>query len=380
MNQSLSCPRSRRYFTAIRVLPLLVCLAYLFGAGAGVGQASSRSKKKPLSPPAPSQVAGFSGGVGLFFPITPLSADNLQYWFTPQVEKAAMLGLQFVNLVVHWKDLEPREHVYAFDMLGRYIQAVKDQGLQCILRIYFNGGEYVQASPDWLFDEKGAGCCREGDYLQPLPWDKTYFAEMSSFMDALASWMAVDSRRRPQAMQISAGGVYGEMAVLGFDWQTAFQDDYDPFYNLLTAANKAHVDVFAAFSRKLASIPMVLMINHLYDNNPALNDQVMDYAWKNYGLRWFQSNAWSGDLEQQQYGPLILDMMERHAAGGLFSLEDEAGAHFETLARRIQRMEQIQSETGIHFQSVSLNIADLTTENQADIRYLAVSTRTGETL
>lgn len=89
------------------------------------------------------------------------------------------------------------------------------------------------------------------------------------------------------------------MAVLGFDWQTAFQDDYYQFYNLLTSANKAHMDVFAAFSRRLASIPLILMINQLYDNNPALNDPLMDYAYKNYGLRRFQSNSWSGELEQQ---------------------------------------------------------------------------------
>jgi hypothetical protein len=259
------------------------------------------------------------------------------------------------------------------------MQVITTSGLKCVLRIYFNGGWHIQASPDWLFEDKEAAYCREEDYMQPLPWDSIYFDEMTSFMDALAFWMTGGSQRQPQALQISAGGVYGETAVLGFDWQTAFQDDYDRFYNMLTDANKAHVDVFAAFSKRLASIPLILMINHLYDDNPALNDQLMEYAWENHGLRWFQSNAWSGDLEQQRYGPLVLDMMERHAAGGLFSLEDEAGAHYETLAQRIQRMEQIQFETGVHFQSVSLNIADLTTENQADIRYLASWTLAGKT-
>jgi hypothetical protein len=378
MNHQIPCSISRFHF-AIRLFSLLVCLIYLLCVGSSIAQASSRSKKKPSSPATASPAAVFSGGVGLFFPITPLSEDNLRYWFTPQIEKAAALGLQFVNLVVHWKDLEPQNNIYAFDMMGRYMQVIKTSGLQCVLRIYFNGGRHIQASPDWLFEEKGAAYCWEGDYIQPLPCDRIYFDEMTSFMNTLAIWMAGNSQRQPQALQISAGGVYGEMAVLGFDWQTAFQDDYDQFYNMLTAANKDHVDIFAAFSRKLASIPLILMINHLYDNNPALNDQLMDYAWKNHGLRWFQSNAWSGNLEQQRYGPLVLDMMERHAAGGLFSLEDEAGAHDETLAQRIQRMERIQFETGVHFQSVSLNIVDLTTENQADIRYLVSLTRTGKT-
>jgi hypothetical protein len=198
-------------------------------------------------------------------------------------------------------------------------------------------------------------------------------------MNVLAVWMAADTKRQPQALQISAGGVYGEMAVLSFDWQTLYQNDYDIFYEMLTTANKAHVDVFAAFSKKLASIPLILMINHLYDNNPAMNDQLMNYAWNTYGMRWFQSNSWSGELEMQWYGPLILDMMERHASGGVFLLEDEYGFNSETLEQRIVRIERIYSETGIRFRSVSLNLGDLTAANEAKIRYLQSWIQSGTT-
>lgn len=166
-----------------------------------------RSKKKPSAPLTSTPAVGFSGGVGLFFPITPLSEDNLRYWFTPQVEKAATLGVQFVDLIVHWKDFEPQSHVYAFDMLERYMQVIKSTGTQCVLRIYFNGGCHIQTSPDWLFEEKGAAYCWEGNYMQPLPWDRIYLNEMATFMDALASWMAGAIQRQPQALQLSAGGV-----------------------------------------------------------------------------------------------------------------------------------------------------------------------------
>jgi len=373
---------------------LIVSLSFVFFTGNGIAQVSSETKGRPKptptpkptpSPiptptPTPTPVVSFSGGVGLFFPITPLSDDNLRYWFTPNVEKAANFGMKFVNLIVHWQDLEPQNGVYTFDMLERYMQAIRVSGLQCVLRIYFNGGWHIQASPDWLFDEKGAAFCWEGDYRQPLPWDNTYSKEMTSFMDALATWMAADTKRKPQALQVSAGGCYGEMAVLGFDWQTIFQNDYDQFYNLLTTANKVHVDVFAAFSKKLALTPLILMINHLYDNNPAMNDQLMNYAWNTYGMRWFQSNSWSGELEMQWYGPLILDMMERHASGGVFLLEDEYGFNSETLEQRIVRIERIYSETGIRFRSVSLNLGDLTAANEAKIRYLQSWIQSGTTL
>jgi hypothetical protein len=75
-----------------RLLSFLVCLAYLVSIGSIIAQASSRSRKKPSSTAALSPTASFSGGVGLIFPITPLSEDNLRYWFTPQVENAAALG------------------------------------------------------------------------------------------------------------------------------------------------------------------------------------------------------------------------------------------------------------------------------------------------
>jgi len=155
MNHQIPCSITRSNFASIRLLSFLVCLVYLLCVGSGIAQASSHSRKKPSSPPPPPPAAGFSGGVGLFFPVTPLSEDNLRYWFTPQVQKAAALGLQFVNLVVHWKDLEPQDNIYSFDMLGRYMQVIKTLGLQCVLRIYFNGGRHIQASPDWLFEEKG---------------------------------------------------------------------------------------------------------------------------------------------------------------------------------------------------------------------------------
>lgn len=105
----------------------------------------------------------------------------------------------------------------------------------------------------------------------------------------------------------------------------------------------------------------------------------MDYAWEKYGLKWFQSNAWSGDLQEKWFGTEVLNMMVRHTANGFFSLEDETGVHYETLSQRIHRMEQIRLETGVFFQSVSLNSADLTTDNQGAIQYLISWIQAGKT-
>jgi hypothetical protein len=326
----------------------------------------------PTPLPDPISVGNFSGGVGVFQTVTPLTEDSLQGWFAPRMSQFASFGIQYVNLVVHWFDLESKDNQFSFDILGKYIQAVKSAGLQCVLRIYFNGGSYIQASPDWLFTDKKASYCLEGKYKQPLPWDTVYLQELNYFMEALASWMSLDKNRHPEAMQISAGGIYGEMSILGYDWENILNNDYDRFFDMLMGGEKIHVDIFSDFSKKLGSFPIILMISPLYDNNIEKSDLLMDYGWNTHGLRWFQSNTWSGDLQEKTtWGWKILDMMERHTSGGFFVLEDEDGySRGETLAKRINRMETIQSENGVHFTAVTLNAGDLTAANQTNIDYL----------
>jgi len=235
-------------------------------------------------------------------------------------------------------------------------------------------GLFRQARIGFLL-KKNAAWRLEGDYVQPLPWDDVYIQEMQFFMETLSNWMMAVTRGKPDAIQLSAGGIYGEMAVVGFDWQTMFAGDYDQFYILLMNAEKIHVDIFAAFSQKLGSVPLILMINHLYDNNPEVNDWLMDYAQQTYGLKWFQSNAWPGDLEEEWFGPLVVDMMKRHISTSLFSLEGESGFYHESLAQRIGRMQDIRNKTGVHFRAVMLNVGDLTDSNQWDIDYLSYWTQ-----
>jgi hypothetical protein len=314
--------------------------------------------------------AGFNGGVGLFLSVSPLSNNVLNYYAIPKTKLAKSYGLQFVNLVVHWKDLEPSDNSYKFQALADFVKAIKAQGLQCVVRIYFNGGSWIQASPNWLFDTKKATYYREGNYRQPVPWDQTYLDQMTQFMFQFGLWFKNNPNSLPDALQISAGGVYGEECILGLDWQTEFEGDYDAFYLQLVAAEKKHVNVFNTLSGYLNNLEAVLMINHLYDNNPEMDDMLMQHS-INLDVKWFQTNSWSGDLLGSWYGPLIMEMFERHRENNRFFLEDEFGSKISVpIAQRLNNIKTLQTLHSIKFNAVSISLDDLTSSNAPAISNL----------
>lgn len=316
--------------------------------------------------------AEFDGGVGIFLPVSPLSSNNLNYWVVPKAKTARSYGLQFVNLIVQWKDIEPKDDGFAFQTLGNFIKAVKKEGLQCILRIYFNGGSWIQSSPSWLFDQKKAAYYWEEGYRQPVPWDQTYLEEITEFMLKFGLWLKDNPAYRPDGWQMSVGGIYGEEAILGYDWQAVFKNDYDAFYLKLMDAEKKHVNVHAALSNLLSTISPILMVNHMYDGNPEMNDLLMQHA-MNLKVGWFQSNSWSGELLDAWYGPYLLEMLARHKDkdGNRFFLEDEYGSKSSTpVSDRLIKIGQIESDFGIRFKAVSLSVDDLSAANRPAITSL----------
>lgn len=64
-------------------------------------------------------------------------------------------------------------------------------------------------------------------------------------------------------------------------------------------------------------------------------------------------------------------MLSRHSDAGQFFLEDEYGSKFsETVAKRLERIKQIEQQNGIRFKAVSLNVDDLTSRNKKGIQSL----------
>lgn len=313
-----------------------------------------------------SAASSFSGGVGLFLAVSPLDKNMVTYYITPQAKKARSYGLQFVNLIVHWSDIEPSNDTFNFKMLQTAVKAVQTEGLKCVLRIYLNGGSYVQAAPNWLFDVRGAQSYLEGSFRQPVPWDPKYQEEMAELLMKLGTWLKDNGSVRPDAVQISAGGIYGEQGVLGIDWQTQFNGDYDAYYLRLIEAEKRHLEVFRMFAW-YHQVPSILMVAHLYDNNPDMDDLLIQHG-DVLGLQWLQTNSWSGELQQAWYGPQIMEMLARHADRMSCYLEDEYGSKYqESIASRTSRILSLESSFGVRFRAVSISPDDLTGANQPSI-------------
>jgi hypothetical protein len=312
--------------------------------------------------------AGFNGGVGMFLPVSPLSKDVLNYWVIPKTKLAKSYGLQFVNLIVHWKDLEPSDNSFNFQPLADFVKAIKAQGLQCVVRIYFNGGSWIQSAPSWLFDSKRAAYYLEGSYRQPVPWDQTYLDQMTQFMLQLGLWFKNSPTSLPDALQISAGGIYGEEAVLGIDWQATFgSDGYDAYYFKLMAAQKRHVNVFNTVAGYLNNLDCILMIAHLYDNNPEMDDMLMQHS-INLDVKWFQTNSWSGELLAEWYGQWVMAMFDRHRENNHFYLEDEFGSKTSVpIKNRLDNIKLLRSTYAIKFDAVSISLDDLTSSNATAI-------------
>lgn len=311
--------------------------------------------------------AGFNGGVGIFLPVSPLNKNMLNSWVIPKTQQAKSYGLQFVNLIVHWKDLEARDNSYSFQLLADFVKAIKAQGVQCVVRIYFNGGSWIQSAPNWLFDSKGAAYYWEGSYRQPVPWDQTYLDQMTQFMLQLSLWLKNNPTGLPDALQMSVGGCYGEAGITGLDWQSTFGTDYDAYYLKLTAAEKRHVNVFNTVAGYLNNLECILMIAHLYDNDPEMDDLLMQHA-INLDVKWFQTNSWSGELLNEWYGPLIMEMFERHRENNRFFLEDEFGSKTPvSIDQRLTNIKKLQSVHSIKFSAVTISTDDLTSNNKPAI-------------
>lgn len=62
-------------------------------------------------------------------------------------EKCKARGIQGVNLILDWRDIEPQQGAIDFGLLDNMIIEIKSRGLFCILRVYVNVEENWQAWP-----------------------------------------------------------------------------------------------------------------------------------------------------------------------------------------------------------------------------------------
>ncbi len=133
-----------------------------------------------------------------------------------------------------WRQVEPYQGVYQWDLIDDDLAAMAEQGLMAAFGISTYGGRlYGMETPDWVFSARYGGdphaVINADGWLIPRYWDETYLARYRDFIRALASRYDSD----PRLAWIAIGvGTYGETqpcddrddlyvsAALDADWGT----------------------------------------------------------------------------------------------------------------------------------------------------------------
>jgi hypothetical protein len=286
-------------------------------------------------------------------------------------QKSKDANLTFINLIVHWKDIEPKDNQFEFWKLSSLISEIKFHDLQCVLRIYFNAGEFSQASPDWLFN-KGAKFYYSGAFKQPLPWDTTYQAEIDELLNNLSSYFST-SKIYPDAFQASVGGDFGEQ-WLSYNWtQYGSRNDYLTF---LFENEKWHIRKFYEYFG--SELDLIVMVNKMTEPDDPNFSAVLDEAFK-FGYKWVQSNASSQRLQSCNYSEGMITMIKKYAASGsmFFMLEEESGRNSysadatcpsltgEDISVRVDRVKQLEIDNGLRVRGIMINRYDLDSSQQS---------------
>lgn len=265
--------------------------------------------------------------------------------------KAKNHGIQAVNLVVEWRDLESQQGTIDFGLLDDMILEIKSRGLFCILRIYVNVDTLWKAWPSWLSPTQAYYA---GSVQNILPWDSTYQAAFESLQSRLTSHFA-STMIQPDAMQITVGGSFGEQVLNNFAYQ----------FDTLMTAERQHVDMYFRTIGRIAK-DHILMVNSLMPSNSALEDEVGIYA-ESKNTAWIESNAGACILITNSggynYGPSNMLMLQRFKnRGAKIYLEDESGRNscsnvgqIATLSHRVNLMKQLQNNYSLTFDAVSIN-------------------------
>ena len=332
---------------------LLVCI--LVGVTDSCGAGDSRLPTVLTYParPLPVKFIAATAMTGRFFKPKQERLDIVR----SIAQRSKEQGINAVNLILDWNDLESRHGTIDYDLLDRMITEIKSRNLFCILRIYVNAESNWRAWPAWLSPSQ-MYVSKGGTVKNILPWDSKYQTSFALFQQNLAAHFIL-TQIQPDAYQIAVGGSYGEQVLAGYDWQAAGLD-WSSFLTMLFNAEKKHVDMYL---RTLGSISKdhILMVNSVSSRDIAREDTLANYA-RNKGVTWFESNAGACCLIGRSFGPDNMRMLGRFKGGGArIFLEDESGpweclqvSQDSSLSHRVELMRQLQSIYGFTFDAVSI--------------------------
>jgi len=320
-----------------------------------------------------------SSFVGVFLPVNEMSGDAAVAYVREWANTASGYGIEVVNLMVNWKDFQPEETRYDFRTLQALIYEIKKAGMYAIVRIYANAGPNFTAWPSWLNPDMAntyfSGYSWNGlPVTNPEPWDTGYLSHLGTFFQEMANFFYEEDTVYPDAVQITAGGEYGEMVLASHPQRATL--DLDRLFD----AENAHVDMSVS---SLGSVTgdFVLMVNSLWEGNPVVEDTVPNHAIAR-GIHWIQSNAGICNLIRQPYGPGNVALLKRHQDNTGIILEDEssswtgAGSPCEgldsSIEGRLSLISALEAESGVGFNAATIAVTDLKESNRQGIEQLKI--------
>lgn len=210
-----------------------------------------------------------------------------------------------------WATIEPEPGSYNWAPLDAEVNKARDLGKRVWLELLTTEG----LAPQWARD---AGVVLVGSRGgTPVPWNETYQRLLRRAVHAMAA--RYDDNPTVDAINVMAGGCYGEMAICASEtdalaWEAAGYTDES-----FIEAVKRIIDIYleeeyewedGSLSHGFRTTPVVLQLGGgLYGHTAAVIEPVVEYAVSKYGMRvWLKYNGLGGDHDMgwlyAQYSPL----------------------------------------------------------------------------
>jgi hypothetical protein len=199
-----------------------------------------------------------------------------------------------------WSTIEPEGGVYNWEPLDAQIAKAQTLGRRIWLELHTTEGQ----TPQWARDAGVEMVGSRGG--APVPWHETYQRLLRRAVHAMAA--RYDDDPTVDAINIAAGGCYGEMAICAprtdkRAWEQAGYTD-ERFVETVKQIidiylEEEHVWEDGSRSHGFLSTPVVLQLGSgLYGHTISVIQPVVDYAVSKYGSRvWLKYNGLGGGYD-----------------------------------------------------------------------------------
>jgi len=221
--------------------------------------------------------------------------------------EAATLALPYVSwgydagqTASAWATIEPQPGTFDWAPLDGEVNKARDLGKRIWLELLTTEGQ----TPQWARDVGVVLVGSRGG--TPVPWNETYQRLLRRAVHAMAA--RYDDDPTVDAINIMAGGCYGEMAICASETDTTVWEQAGYTDDQFIAAVKQIIDIYleeehqwedGSISHGFQKTPVVLQLGSgLYGHTATVVRPVVEYAVSKYGLRvWLKYNGLGGSFD-----------------------------------------------------------------------------------